>query len=85
MHVGRKKATHLVFPKYTPGAKTSIVPLNANETLSKIREASYQVQENMDADKFERILKNLVVLPKYALEYSDLDEAIEAIDALLQS
>ena len=83
MHEGRKKATHLVFSKYTPGAKTSVIPLNANASLSKIREASYQVQENMDADKFERILKNLVALPKYALEYSDLGEAIETINALL--
>ena len=39
----------------------------------------------MDVDKFERILENLVALPKYALEYSDLDEAIAAINALLQS
>ena len=85
MHEGRKKATHLVFPKYTPGAKTSVIPLNANETLLKIREASYQVQENMDVAKFERILENLVAIPKYALEYSDLDEAIAAINALLQS
>ena len=84
MHKGRKKATHLVFPKYTPFAKTSLVPLSANEALSKIRDANYQVQKNMDVEKFERIVKNLISLPSVVLEYSDTDEAVTAINALIQ-
>lgn len=84
MHKGRQKASHIIFPKYTPGAKTSCVPISAKEALSKIKEASYQVQQNMDENKFELILKNLISLPKYTLVYSELDEAISTIDKLLE-
>ena len=84
MHKGRQKASHIIFPKYTPGAKTSLVPISAREALLKINKASYQVQHNMDENKFELILKNLISLPKYTLEYSDLDEAVTTINGLLE-
>ncbi len=82
MHQGRQKASCIVFPKYTSGAKTSLTPLSAREALSKIKEASYQIQENMDENKFELILKHLLSLPKYDLVYSDLDEAVATIETL---
>ncbi len=84
MHKGRQRASHIIFPKYTPGAKTSLTPVSAKEALSKIKEASYQVQEHMDEKKFELILENLISLPKYTLVYSNLDEAINTIDRLLE-
>jgi len=84
MHKGRQKASHIIFPKYTPGAKTSLSLISAREALLKIKKASYQVQDHMDEDKFELILKNLISLPKYELVYSDLDEAIVIINELLQ-
>ena len=82
MHKGRQKASYIIFPKYTPGAKTSLTPLSAKEALSKIKEASYQVQDSMDEKKFELILKHLISLPKYSLVYSELDEAVATINAL---
>lgn len=85
MHKGRQKASHIIFPKYTPGASTSLEPITAKEALSKITEASYQVQSSMDQEKFERILKNLISLPKYRLVYSNLEEAIHTIDRLLEA
>ncbi len=84
MHIGRQKASHIIFPKYTPGAKTSLRAISAREALLKINEASYQVQHHMDENKFELILKNLISLPKYTLVYSNLDEAISTIDRLLE-
>ncbi len=83
MHEGRQKASHIVFPKYIPGAKTSLTSINATEALLRINEASYQVQDNMDKDKFELILENLISLPKFTLEYSNLDEAIDTINELV--
>ena len=83
MHKGRKKVSHILFPKYTPGAKTSLTPISATEALLKINKASYQVQDNMDKNKFELILENLIILPKFTLEYSDLDEAIDIINGLI--
>jgi hypothetical protein len=85
MYEGCQKASHLIFPKYTPDANTSLEPISANEALSKITEASYQVQNDMDNKKFELILNNLISLPKYMLVYSNLDEAIDTIDRLLEA
>ena len=84
MHKGRQKASHIIFPKYTPGAKISLTPIGAREALLKIKEASYKIQDNMDKNKFELILKNLIFLPKYTLVYSNLDEAISTIDRLIE-
>ena len=83
MHKGRQKASHIIFPKYTPGVKTTFTEISAKEALLKINEASYQVQHNMDENKFKLILENLISLPKYSLIYSELDEAISVIDNLL--
>ena len=85
MQKGRQKASHIIFPKYTPGAKISLTPISAREALLKINEASYQVQNHMDANKFELILKHLISLPKYTLVYSDLDEAVATISGLLNN
>jgi len=85
MHRGRQKASHIVFPKYMPDAQTTLTQISAKEALEKIKEASYQVQDHMDKDKFELILKHLVSLPRYTLVYSDLDEAIAVINTLVES
>jgi len=84
LHQGRQKASHIIFPKYIPGAETSIETIGAREALEKITEASYQVQDHMDEKKFELIIKNLITLPKYTLVYSNLDEAIACIDKVLE-
>ncbi len=84
MKKGRQKASHIIFPKYTPHAKTSLTQISAKEALEKIKEASYQIQENMETGKFELILKHLVSLPKYKLVYSNLDEAIDMINRVLE-
>ncbi len=85
MSAGRQKASHIVFPRYTPGAQTTLTPLTAKDALARIKEASYQVQYNMDERKFEKILANLIALPKYELTFSDRDEAVRAIDELIRS
>jgi len=85
MHIGRQKASHIIFPKYTPNAKTSLTQIGAKEALLKIKEANYQIQKNMDKNKFTLILKHLISLPKYTLVYSNLDEAIATIDRLLEA
>lgn len=85
MHIGCQKASHIIFPKYIPDAKTILTQISVNEALFKIKEAGYQIQESMDGNKFELILNHLVSLPKYTLVYSNLDEAIVTIDRLLET
>jgi hypothetical protein len=59
------------------------VPISAKETLLRISD-SYKVQDRMDEQKFELILKNLIALPRYTLVYSNLNEAISYIDKVLE-
>ncbi|GIU00031.1 hypothetical protein TSL6_05370 [Sulfurovum sp. TSL6] len=84
MYLGRQKASHIIFPKYIPNSETTLTEIGAKDALEKIKDAGYQVQENMDREKFELILKYLVSLPKYTLVYSNLDEAIDMINTLLE-
>lgn len=82
LHEGRKKATHLIFPKYKPGSAVHMRPLSAVEALAKIKEASYQVQNDLGLEKFEAIVQNLLMLPKFLLEFSDLNEAVQTLKKL---
>ncbi len=79
----RQKATHLIFPKYIPDAKTSLMPISVKEALMRISD-SYKIQDRMDEQKFELILENLITLPRYTLVYSNLNEAIGHIDRVLE-
>jgi hypothetical protein len=85
MREERRKASHIVFPQYTPGSRTLLTPLGTTPALLKIKEAGYYVRDSMDDKKFARIIDNLLSLPKYTLVYSNLDEAIAAIDDLIAS
>jgi len=80
----RKKANFLIFPKYIEGSPTILNPISTNMALSKIRDASYQVQGSMDRVKFEQIIENLLSLPKYTLVFSELDEVITTINRLIE-
>ena len=44
--------------------KLRFTQIGANEALFKIKEAGYKVEENMDKNKFELILKYLYFITK---------------------
>ncbi|WP_457744853.1 hypothetical protein [Sulfurimonas sp.] len=77
-----KKPTHLIFPKYIKGSKTILQTLNVCNALNRIKEAGYELNEPLTKTNFEKILQYILVLPKYSLVYSSLDEAIQLIKDL---
>ena len=85
LHPGREKARAVVFPRYEAGAATALTPISPKEALARIKDASYQVQYNMDERKFEKILANLIALPRYELRFSDRNEAVGVIDELVRA
>jgi hypothetical protein len=77
-----RKPTHLVFPKYRAGAATRLLPLSACEAMQWITEGGYQLDAPLNAARFEGIASALMELPKFALEYASLSEAIELFKEL---
>lgn len=78
----KRKPTHLLFPKYKEGAKTTLLPLSACDAMNRIKEGGYQLDSLLIRERFEHILNYLIILPKFSLEYSSLPEAIEMIKEL---
>jgi len=78
----KRKPTHLIFPKYKEGAKTTLLALSACEAMKGIKEGGYQLDSMLVRERFEDILNYLIILPKFSLEYSSLPEAIETIKEL---
>jgi hypothetical protein len=74
-----KKATRLIFPKYREGADTTLREVSACEAMMRIREGGYKLQDPLDREHFEKILETLLLLPRFSLEYSSLENAVETI------
>lgn len=75
----KKSATHLIFPKYIKDVETSISEITACEAMLLIKKAGYKLQNPLCVYSFEKILTNLLSLPKYKISYSNLDSAIKVI------
>ncbi|WP_456452206.1 hypothetical protein [Hydrogenimonas sp.] len=73
----------IVFPKYEKDASCKVEELSACETLRRIKEAGYQLDEPLVVERFERILEHLLAKPSYALTYGSLDEAIMMVRELV--
>ena len=73
----------IVFPKYEKGASCRVEELSACETLRRIKEAGYQLDEPLVAERFESILEHLLAKPSYALTYGSLDEAMATVRELV--
>lgn len=75
-------ATHLLFPKYTPGSSGGMEPLGSIQALRAITEAGYQVPD-LDASRVERILRWIGGLTCCALAYSSSEEALALIGEIV--
>lgn len=78
----KKKATHLIFPKYIEGTSVVLREVSACEAMIRIKEGGYKLQDPLDQESFEQIIENVISLPKFSLEYSSLDDAVNTIKKL---
>ena len=83
LHTTSSKVNFIIFPRFHPGVETSFETLTVKEALLNIKNAGYQIQNEMNEKKFEHILTSLIALPSYKLEYSNTEEAIKIISQLL--
>ena len=79
-----QKANFIIFPNYNEGKRTSFKRIDENAALEIISKAGYQVQKEMSEKKFDAIVRNLISLPAYRLEYSDTGEAMSIIINFLE-
>jgi len=68
-------ATRLVFPRYQPGAPTSLTPMTSSEALLGLMEARFSTPFPQDRQHFERVFDWVEAVPKFRLTYDDLEEA----------
>jgi hypothetical protein len=73
----------ILFPRYEKGAKCRLKPLSAAEALRRITEAGYQLGRPLCEEDFEALLSHLLSKPSYELSYGSLDEAIEAVNEVV--
>ena len=71
----------LIFTKYIPGAPTTLLPIPSFEALVKLQESGFWVLHKQK--EIARFLNWIQTLPANTLTYSNLDEAINQIRALL--
>ncbi|WP_457593120.1 hypothetical protein [Hydrogenimonas sp.] len=85
-HLAKKRAaiTALLFlefdKKYT---KPSLEPLSSCETLSRIKEAGYQLDRPLTQQRFEKILSAVLQPEAYLLRYGSIEDGIKEAGALL--
>ncbi len=63
--------------------ESSLVPLSSCETLSRIKEAGYQLSEPLNKESLEKILSGLLEPGGFLLRYGSLEDALKEIESML--
>ncbi len=72
----------IVFPRYRAGFSTRIESVSTAQALCRIADAGYDDIDLFDSDVVSELIDWLASVPCHSLEYSDIDEAIDAVCAL---
>jgi len=77
-----KFATHIIFPQVSDDASGELLSLSPLQTLAKLDESGYQVQDKLGEKKAESILHWLAGLQAYEVHYQHFNQAVEVIETL---
>ncbi|WP_300369494.1 hypothetical protein [Hydrogenimonas sp.] len=75
----RGAVSAVVFPKYRKESACHVEPLTSCETLKRISESGYQLEQPLNEEHFELILNHLLAKPAYEMTYGSLDDAISKL------
>jgi Coenzyme PQQ synthesis protein D (PqqD) len=75
----------LVFPRYTPGASTSFVPLSKGDALKRLLVECKVVSTPLDIAKVRALIEWISRTPCHSLSYGSTDGAISAVRSLFTS
>lgn len=76
-------AKALVFPKYSPNAKTRLSPITSADALVRLTDAGYHTNETLDHNTVAALVDWVKQIPVYKLEVNDLGEAVKLVKTLL--
>jgi hypothetical protein len=76
-------AEHLVFPAFSPDARTELRRLDADEVLQRLVPALHPLGAGLTADKVERLIGWAERLACFELHFARLEEGVAAIRDLL--
>lgn len=74
----------IIFPKYTPGASTSIEPLSKTQALDRMFRECVSMPADLTEDRVSRLVAWIKDVACHTVEFSDLDAAVSAIDDVLE-
>lgn len=77
--------SHLVFPRYTPGACASLDPIPASEGLCRLTESGYDMAGGLDSERVAALVQWIQDRPCYQLTFSDLAETADLLTELLRN
>ena len=75
----------LVFPRYSPGASTSFVPLSKCDALKRLLGECKVVSTPLDVAKVGALVEWISRTPCHSLGYGSTDDAISAVRSLFNS
>jgi HprK-related kinase A len=72
----------IIFPRYRKGSKTRLTPISRSQAFTRLSNNSFNYQLSMETGfiSLSRLIKSC---DSYEFEYSDLHQAIEAIDSII--
>lgn len=69
----------IVFPRFAAGSELVCRRLEPIEALREITVAGYQINEGLDVDKAETLLRWLLRIPAFSLQYGTTEQALEGL------
>jgi hypothetical protein len=73
--------THIIFPVYRDGHRTTLTPISPAEGLCRITQAGYDVPGGLSGSCVAQLVDWIAGIPCYDFRYGDLDDAIDWVKA----
>ncbi len=78
----RKKVSHLVFPTYTHGSTAKLLPISTPLAICQLFEAGFAMKCEFSIKQVIELCAWVESIPAYKFVFSQLDQAIESLEAL---
>lgn len=69
----------LIFPRYAPGERTDIWPLDRVEALYRVQDAGYEAGDRLDDSRIRELINWICGVNCYEMPVSSLDDAVTII------
>ena len=73
----------VIFPNYSPGHETALIPISAADALVKLTDAGYHTNQFLDHNAVTNLIGWIKEIPAYELSINDLREAVDLVETLL--